>query len=102
MTHYNRLLCVDVEMTCWEGEPPAGEVPEMIAIGIVDLRTDDLEIRREQSFLIRPQFSVISPFCSTLTGITPKEAAAAPPLETHDVGQTVWLRIDPRQVAVVE
>ncbi len=28
--------------------------------------------------------------------------AAAPPLETHDVGQTVWLRIDPRQVAVVE
>ena len=27
--------------------------------------------------------------------------AAAPPLETHDVGQTVWLRIDPRQVAVV-
>ncbi len=28
--------------------------------------------------------------------------AAAPPLEAHDVGATVWLRIDPRQVAVVQ
>jgi iron(III) transport system ATP-binding protein len=28
--------------------------------------------------------------------------AAAPPLEAHDVGARVWLRIDPRQVAVVE
>jgi iron(III) transport system ATP-binding protein len=28
--------------------------------------------------------------------------AAAPPLEAHDVGAQVWLRIDPRQVAVVE
>ena len=80
MSKYNRLLFVDVEMTCWEGEPPAGEAPEMIALGIVDLKTDDLAIRREKLFLIRPQLSQVSPFCSTLTGITPKEAAAAPPL----------------------
>src|SRR5688572_30481137 len=80
MSKYNRVLCIDVEMTCWEGEPPAGEVSEMIALGIVDLKTDDLEIRRAQQFLIRPQFSTISPFCSTLTGITPSEGAAAPPL----------------------
>jgi len=87
MTKYNRILCIDVEMTCWEGEPPVGEVSEMIALGIVDLKTDDLEIRREKLFLIRPQFSAISPFCSTLTGITPKEAEAAPPLV--EVLQTV-------------
>jgi inhibitor of KinA sporulation pathway (predicted exonuclease) len=31
-------------------------------------------------YFVRPQVSTISPFCSTLTGITPKEAAAAPPL----------------------
>jgi inhibitor of KinA sporulation pathway (predicted exonuclease) len=80
MSKYNRILCIDVEMTCWEGEPPAGEVSEMIALGIVDLKTDDLEIKREQQFLIRPQFSTISPFCSTLTGITPNEGAGAPPL----------------------
>ena len=80
MTKYNRMLFVDVELTCWEGPPPDGEASELIAFGIVDLKTDDLEIRREKMFYVRPQFSVISPFCSTLTGITPKEAQAAPPL----------------------
>lgn len=78
MTNFNRLLCVDVELTCWEGPPPEGEVPEIIALGIVDLRTDDLEIRREKLFLVKPALSRISPFCSTLTGITPKEVAKAP------------------------
>jgi inhibitor of KinA sporulation pathway (predicted exonuclease) len=80
MSNYNRLLCVDVELTCWEGPPPEGEQPEMIALGIVDLRTDSLEIRREKLYLIKPQVSRISPFCSTLTGITPKEVAKAPVL----------------------
>ena len=80
MTKYNRMLFVDVELTCWEGAPPEGEVSELIAFGIVALKTDDLEIRRETMFLVRPQASAISPFCSTLTGITPKEAEAAPPL----------------------
>jgi len=80
MAKYNRMLFVDVELTCWEGEPPAGEQSELIAFGIVDLRTDDLAIRREKLFLVNPQASTISPFCSTLTGITRKDAAAAPPL----------------------
>lgn len=80
MTNFNRLLCVDVELTCWEGPPPEGEVAEIIALGIVDLRTDDLVIRREQLFLVRPALSRISPFCSTLTGITPKEVEHAPAL----------------------
>jgi inhibitor of KinA sporulation pathway (predicted exonuclease) len=80
MAKYNRMLFVDVELTCWEGAPPEGEQSELIAFGIVDLRTDDLAIRREKLFLVSPQVSTISPFCTTLTGITPKEAAAAPPL----------------------
>jgi inhibitor of KinA sporulation pathway (predicted exonuclease) len=80
MSRYNRMLFVDVELTCWDGDPPPGEVPELIAFGIVDLKTDELAIRREKLFLVRPHASVISPFCTTLTGITPKEADAAPPL----------------------
>jgi len=87
MTKYNRMLFVDVELTCWEGPPPAGEVPELIAFGIVDLKTDDLKIRREKQFLVRPRVSAISPFCTTLTGITPKEAEAAPYLP--DVVRTI-------------
>ena len=80
MTQYNRMLFVDVELTCWEGPAPEGELSEVIAFGIVDLKTDDLAIRREKMYLVRPQVSVISPFCSTLTGITPKEAESAPHL----------------------
>jgi len=80
MTNFNRILCVDVEMTCWEGPPPEGEVAEIIALGVVDLRTDSLEIRREQLYLVKPALSRISPFCSTLTGLTPKELEKAPPL----------------------
>ena len=87
MSKFNRMLFVDVELTCWDGAPPDGEAPELIACGIVDLKTDDLEIRREKLFLIRPARSTISPFCSTLTGITPKEAAAAPPLT--EVARTI-------------
>src|SRR5919198_6551560 len=87
MAKYNRMLFVDVELTCWEGQPPAGEQCELIALGIVDLRTDDLAIRREKLFLVRPQVSVISPFCTTLTGITPKQAEVAPPL--HEVARSI-------------
>jgi len=60
------MLFVDVELTCWEGEPPAGEASEVIAIGIVDLKTDDLELRREKLFLARPQVSTISPASAAL------------------------------------
>ncbi len=35
-------------------------------------------------------------------GTTLRLRAAAPPLDAHDVGAQVWLRLDPRQVAVVE
>lgn len=87
MAKYNRMLFADVELTCWEGDPPPGERPELIAFGIVDLRTDDLKIRREKQLLVCPQASIISPFCSSLTGITPKEAAQAPPLP--DVVRTI-------------
>ncbi|WP_119299754.1 3'-5' exonuclease [Dongia deserti] len=80
MSKYNRMLFVDVELTCWDGNVPAGEVSELIAFGIVDLKTDELKIRREKLFFVQPQVSTISPFCTSLTGITPKEAETAPPL----------------------
>jgi inhibitor of KinA sporulation pathway (predicted exonuclease) len=59
----------------------------MIALGIVDLKTDDLEIKRERQFLIRPQFSYHLALLLDLDGITPKEAEAAPTLP--DVLRTV-------------
>jgi inhibitor of KinA sporulation pathway (predicted exonuclease) len=30
----DQILVVDVESTCWEGEPPDGQEPEIIEIGL--------------------------------------------------------------------
>lgn len=66
---HDRVLVVDLELTCWDGPPPEGERPEIIEIGIaeVDLKRD--EIVRTASLLTRPTASRISDFCSAFTGI---------------------------------
>ena len=30
----DKILVVDIEATCWEGKPPAGEQNEIIEVGI--------------------------------------------------------------------
>ena len=30
----DRILVVDVEATCWEGDPPPGQISEIIEIGL--------------------------------------------------------------------
>lgn len=67
----DRVLTLDVELTCWEESIPAGMRSEIIEIGIVEADTTSSEITRERSFLVRPAASEISSFCSDLTGITP-------------------------------
>ncbi|MEM1347580.1 MAG: 3'-5' exonuclease [Myxococcota bacterium] len=64
------LVVVDLEATCWDGEPPEGQVQEIIEIGIcpLDLRTGERLERR--SILVKPQLSTVSPFCEQLTTIT--------------------------------
>lgn len=67
------LNVVDVEATCWAGEPPPGAVSEIIEIGltVVDLDTDERVARHR--ILVRPARSVVSPFCTELTGLTQAE-----------------------------
>lgn len=65
----DRLLVVDLELTCWEGAPPAGEAPEIIEIGIAEIRTPDLEIGRSKRYLVRPRGSRVSAFCAQFTGL---------------------------------
>ncbi|WP_050493218.1 3'-5' exonuclease [Streptomyces sp. NRRL B-1381] len=69
-----RLLnVVDVEATCWDGQPPPGQVSEIIEIGltVVDLRADERTARHR--LLVRPSRSTVSPFCTELTGLTQAE-----------------------------
>jgi inhibitor of KinA sporulation pathway (predicted exonuclease) len=64
------LNVVDVEATCWNGQPPAGMVNEIIEVGltVVDL-WDDRRVSKH-SILVRPQGSTVSEFCTELTSLT--------------------------------
>jgi len=64
------ILFIDLEATCWKGNPPEGMHNEIIEIGIavVDFKTK--EILSNDSIIVKPQFSEISEFCTELTTIT--------------------------------
>ncbi|MHB9848378.1 exonuclease domain-containing protein [Streptomyces krungchingensis] len=77
MTEPGGLLnVIDVEATCWEGQPPPGAVSEIIEIGltVVDLGTG--ERVEKHRLLVAPARSAVSPFCTELTGLTQEEVAA--------------------------
>lgn len=93
----DQIPVLDVESTCWSGEPPKDQQSEIIEIGItlLDLRT--LQPGEKKSILIKPVLSEISPFCTQLTTITPemvkdgmtlKEALRI--VETYKVGERCW------------
>lgn len=66
----DKVLFIDVEMTCWDGPPPLGESPEIIEIGVAEVDVASLCATRSQSFLVRPVRSTISAYCEQLTNIT--------------------------------
>lgn len=63
---------VDVEATCWEGEPP-GQVNEIIEVGVCVLDAELLERVERVALLVRPERSAVSPFCTRLTGLTAED-----------------------------
>ncbi|MER7275468.1 3'-5' exonuclease [Dactylosporangium sp. NPDC000244] len=72
-----RLLnVIDVEATCWAGQPPAGQVNEIIEVGVCVVDLDARERVDRDRIMVRPARSAVSAFCTELTGITPAEAAA--------------------------
>ncbi|GAB7110365.1 3'-5' exonuclease [Streptomyces phaeofaciens JCM 4814] len=67
------LNVIDVEATCWDGQPPPGSVNEIIEIGLTVV---DVAARRRVSrhrILVRPGRSRVSAFCTELTGLTQAE-----------------------------
>jgi len=75
------VLVIDVEATCWEGAPPAGQENEIIEIGIctVDVRRRCRDQR--ESILVRAQRSRVSPFCTQLTTLTQAEVDRGIPFD---------------------
>jgi len=71
----DKIVVIDLEMTCWEGyDAPPGQENEIIEIGICLLnpKVTPLEITDKRSIMVKPIHSVISPFCTDLTSITPQ------------------------------
>jgi inhibitor of KinA sporulation pathway (predicted exonuclease) len=76
---------VDIESTCFEDKPADQKlteqvepISEIIEVGIVamDPRTQAITDRR--SFMIRPEHSTVSEFCTKLTGWTQADVDKAP------------------------
>jgi inhibitor of KinA sporulation pathway (predicted exonuclease) len=69
-----RLLnVVDVEATCWEGDPPPGEQSEIIEIGLAVVDLDAGERLHKHQIVVRPARSTVSTYCTDLTGLTQAE-----------------------------
>lgn len=65
------VLVIDVEATCWEKKPPAGQWHEIIQVGII--KCSPRGCFESMSYFIKPKFSSISDYCTELTGIRPEE-----------------------------
>ena len=68
-----KILVVDVEATCWgtkEEKEDEKNKNEIIEIGTCLYNISEDTIESANSFLVKPEYSVVSPFCNTLTGHT--------------------------------
>ncbi|MFE1359710.1 3'-5' exonuclease [Streptomyces harbinensis] len=99
MRHASALLnVIDVEATCWDGQPPPGSVNEIIEIGltVVDMSAGRRVSRHR--VLVRPVRSQVSDFCTELTGLTQSEVergvsfaeACRILVEEHEAGERPW------------
>jgi len=69
----DKIIVVDIEATCWEGDPPPGQESEIIEIGVCLLDVKTCQRSHKQSILVRPELSQVSPFCSRLTTLTQEQ-----------------------------
>lgn len=69
----SKIIVVDIESTCWEKNPPEGEVSEIIEIGICELNVETGEIGKNKGILVKPQHSKISEFCNSLTTLSQEQ-----------------------------
>ena len=67
------IIVVDVEATCWEGDPPAGQVSESIEIGVCLLDVASGKRKERTSHLVRPERSTVSEYCTRLTTLTQEQ-----------------------------
>ena len=71
MISFSKIVVVDTEWTCWEGDGEKQERDrELIEIGVCLLSTDSLKISKPRRIFVKNEKSEVSEFCTKLTGIT--------------------------------
>jgi len=76
----DQILVVDVEATCWEGDPPLGQINEIIEVGLCVLDVAKLTRVERRDILVRPVRSTVSPYCTQLTTLTQADVDGGVPL----------------------
>jgi inhibitor of KinA sporulation pathway (predicted exonuclease) len=66
----DKLIVIDIEATCWDGDPPKDQETEIIEIGVCVLDIPTGQRVARQSILVKPERSEVSPFCTELTTLT--------------------------------
>ena len=92
------MLVVDLEATCWRGNPPTGMQSEIIEIGVAPLDLRTLEVGEKSSILVKPLVSTVSEFCTELTTLTQDVVdagvsfsnACTTLMNSHRSGARVW------------
>ena len=69
----DQILVIDIEATCWEGSPPEGQESEIIEIGLCPLDVSTGRRLGKISFLVRPEWSTVSEYCTALTTLTQQD-----------------------------
>ncbi|MGD2206058.1 MAG: 3'-5' exonuclease [Anaerolineae bacterium] len=76
----DQILVIDLEATCWQKAPPAGQDHEIIEIGLCILDVSTGERWENRSILVKPTHSTISDYCTELTTLTQENVDAGIPL----------------------
>lgn len=69
----DQVVVIDIEATCWEKKAPAGQENEIIEIGICTLDIQSGQRLEQESIIVKPSKSKVSPFCTRLTGLTQEQ-----------------------------
>jgi inhibitor of KinA sporulation pathway (predicted exonuclease) len=69
----DQILVIDLESTCWQGDPPPGQDSEIIEIGLCVLDVTSGERLDNPSILVKPLHSTVSEYCTALTTLTQAE-----------------------------
>jgi inhibitor of KinA sporulation pathway (predicted exonuclease) len=66
----DKIIIIDLEATCCQGNDRKENISEIIEIGICILDTITGNITKNEGILIKPEYSTVSTFCTQLTTIT--------------------------------